>query len=783
MDATTYSPKRRHNTRTQAGQHNDDGGEQPSASMAARTTRRTSTRTSPSLCDEPKTVPTTKLKTGTRHIKDKTGTVFAVSSAANPSSIKAIGATSAGADAPLLKGPGNTGAACGQPGADVVQVTTSLPLTSAPSCAEEEHPEEPGEPRSPPSKEDDLIQFTAATIKSPTRLEDTLAASVASGLPTVLNTQSRGSKIFVSRGPTYEQIDPSFFENIDIRRSPKTETTTSRKIVPRRIVGGAIMAIGLLITALAFAFLAFLMEHDKFCDTADCIHHASLLERIVNTAIDPCDDFSAYVCSGFLQAKFGEHIKSTIESLRYAWYEEFDYLLYYQSYYAAYTADSGVNETAVDEIRVLEHTVLSKLNSVSKSQSPTPSVFSFREVDRRVPNASTAYWLPRFDEGLQLQPRLAPDDEVILSDILLLQAFNSLLVIYGDDDMKALLAWQLVQLYSPLAETALMTARFGSKQKAEIFRPVYCAHHVEESFKVLVLSLATVSRITVKDRRLITTAFINLVSTALSKMNASRWMDNESKARVAQKLALVQMQMWPPESLLSDVLLEETYSDIPENASLFEYWATSRSATSQMNQTQDYRDALDLPGSNFPLYFAYDYLLNNVKIALGAATPPAYYHDGTAAMFYGGLGFLMALQIVRSIDDEGLKWASNKSIVNSILSESTARSYRTRQVCLELSGTKSLFPEIPALQTTFSAFKASRLHDGMERLPLSSDLPEDKVFFLTICLMTCVRKGSTEPLAVDCNKMVPSSEVFAHVYRCKKGTKMNPVKKCSFFGV
>ncbi|KAK8776908.1 hypothetical protein V5799_029748 [Amblyomma americanum] len=420
---------------------------------------------------------------------------------------------------------------------------------------------------------------------------------------------------------------------------------------------------------LFFAFIAIVIEHDTFCDTADCIHHTSLLERSVNTAIDPCDDFSAYVCSEFLQARFAEHDKSTIESLRYALYQEFgktlrmgttkiqagrkamvmyemcrgrrpvhgsqlpllraflqelplawpkhsnttltafsvvlslayrwqvpfwfavsvlddsssgrrrvvvrpgtyipiprnyhlrvasDYLLYYKSYYAAYTADSGVNETAVDEMRVLEHTVLSKLNSVSKSLSPTLSVFSFREVDRRVPNTSTAYWLTRIDEGLHLEPRLTPEDEVVLSDVLV-QALNNLVVMYGDEDLNALLAWQLVQLYSPLAESALMTARFGSKQKAEVFRPAYCAHHVEESFKVLVLSLATVSRITVKDRRLVTTAFINLASTALSKVNASRWMDNESKARVAQKLALVQMQMWPPESLLSDVVLEETY--------------------------------------------------------------------------------------------------------------------------------------------------------------------------------------------------------------------------------
>ncbi|KAK8776906.1 hypothetical protein V5799_029750 [Amblyomma americanum] len=255
------------------------------------------------------------------------------------------------------------------------------------------------------------------------------------------------------------------------------------------------------------------MEHEKFCDTADCIHHASLLGRIVNTVIDPCEDFSAFLCFRFLQARSCEHVKSIIESLRYARYEEFGktlrmgttkmqagrkamamyemctgrrpvygsqlalhraflkglhfarrkhsnttlitfsvalslayrwlvpvwfavtvlhdsssgwrrvvlrpgtyvpillnyhlrvapvYLLYYNSYYAAFYAARGVNETAVDEMRVLEQTVLSELNSVAKSLSQTPSVFSFREVDRHVPNSSTAYWLPQFDEDLHL---------------------------------------------------------------------------------------------------------------------------------------------------------------------------------------------------------------------------------------------------------------------------------------------------------------------------------------------------------------------------------------------
>ncbi|XP_077519856.1 membrane metallo-endopeptidase-like 1 [Amblyomma americanum] len=485
------------------------------------------------------------------------------------------------------------------------------------------------------------------------------------------------------KAPSYARLDESFFEKIDIRQSPRAEIAASKKLAPALVGGGVILAVGMFaIVAVSITILAHFMKDAKFCNTADCIHHASLLRRI-NSAIDPCDDFSAFVCSGFLQARFGGHVKSTIEGLRFKWYEEFgktlrmgttkipagrkaiamyemcrgrrpvhgsqlpllraflqdlrlawpkasnttlrafsvalslafrwqvpfwfaisvledsssgrrrvvvrpgtyvpillnyhrrvvsDYLLYYKSYYAAYTADSDVNEAAVDEMRVLEHTVLFKLNSVSKSLSPTPSVFSFREVDRRVPNASTAFWLPLFDEGLNLQPRLTPDDEVVLSDIGLLEAFNSLVVMYGDQNLKALLAWQLVQFYSPLAEISLMTARFGSKQKAEIFRPAYCAHHVEASFKVLVLSLATISRITVKDRHLITTAFINLVSTALSKVNASRWMDNESKAQVTQKLALVGMQMWPPESLLRDDVLEETYSDVSENASLFEYW-------------------------------------------------------------------------------------------------------------------------------------------------------------------------------------------------------------------
>ncbi|KAL1484944.1 hypothetical protein MTO96_032270 [Rhipicephalus appendiculatus] len=100
----------------------------------------------------------------------------------------------------------------------------------------------------------------------------------------------------------------------------------------------------------------------------------------------------------------------------------------------------------------------------------------------------------------------------------------------------------------------------------------------------------------------------------------------------------------------------------------------------------------------------------------------------------------------------------------------------------EVKGCSASFPEIPALEVAYSAYRRS-FSDGGDKVPqgIPGGLSSDQVFFMTMCYMTCSLPGAVGPHTVDCNKAVRSSEAFAKTFRCPSGSPMNPKKRCTFF--
>ncbi|KAL1435157.1 hypothetical protein MTO96_011085 [Rhipicephalus appendiculatus] len=195
-----------------------------------------------------------------------------------------------------------------------------------------------------------------------------------------------------------------------------------------------------------------------------------------------------------------------------------------------------------------------------------------------------------------------------------------------------------------------------------------------------------------------------------------------------------------------------------------------------MNKTDEYERALRLPWNTLPGYVSYSYVTNVVNIAMAAIAEPAYYPHGTMAMLHGGVLFLFATQLVKAIDGQGLRWTSNGTLVDSLVTDSTKREFLERDSCLSNVG-KSIFPEIPAAAIAYAALKMSHVRNGSEPLALSGKLPEDKVFFMTLCFLSCKSTGRWDPLGLDCNKVAQNSPVFAEAFNCPPGSKMNPSGK------
>ncbi|XP_070378474.1 endothelin-converting enzyme 1-like isoform X2 [Dermacentor albipictus] len=462
------------------------------------------------------------------------------------------------------------------------------------------------------------------------------------------------------------------------------------------------------------------------------------------------------------------------------------YLKYWELFLHHLYPDSNtrpdINKTHVEGIRVMEEQILETLNSLVISGSPKPAVFSFGNISAYVPNATAFEWLRSFEQSIPLRRQLSYEDEIFVSDVRLLRTVSELIQKYDVGQLNMHLTWLLVQYCAPVADYAILVDHYGSRQKAAAHLPVFCGRQTEASYKILLAALDFVFRFDARDIKTINDGFDDVVLTAVEKVNVCNWIDGESKARLIEKILTVKKSLWPPEAVVNADLLEKLYGAFTENSTNFAaMWIETRKSASDLMLTGEYEEVMRLPWNSLPGYIFYDYVSNTVEMATATIAAPLYYRNGAKAMLYGGLLFLMTSHLVRAFDREGVRWAPNGSEVGSILSNATLFQYHDRDRCFDGAVEHSLFPEVPAFEIAYTAMKHSHVRDNSMPLPLRNDLSEDKVFFMTLCYISCSISGDQHYRNFDCNKVARNSKAFAEAFHCPIGSKMNPQKKCQFF--
>ncbi|KAK8778968.1 hypothetical protein V5799_019689 [Amblyomma americanum] len=689
------------------------------------------------------------------------------------------------------------------------------------------------------------------------------------------------------------------------RSSPKARLTPGKK---RAIAGAACLATVLLLAAL----IAFLLgghtpslPETKLCDTLPCRLHAQLLTRDLNRSIDPCEDFSAFVCSSWLPpTNRREHVKTPVDdtafsrlaifrellikgalkfpvaakaldmykycmnaedhggaylpqflalmremglswpeppladadplgllvALSYRWQVHLwfeirvltrrgEWLLAFSPapslpflldqykavkdrrsfavYWMGYYRDLHLNTTApvdhaslqatIEETRNMEGTVLTQLCKLIFTRMRTPAAFRLADIGNHSEPITADTWMNLLRENVALRPELAATDDVNLSDENLLKTVGGLLGDYQRPRLFSLFGWTFVQMFVPIGEPRMLLRRFGARHKVEVYRSQFCSFHTESTYRALVLSLEVAIDDKEKDREVIAAGFQKLVSTAVKKVEGASWLDDDGKRVASEKLRSVKMRAWPEEQLLNNEALEEIYKEYPSTGQLFvELWIQARRVTHRasgrvrsINDSQVYWEALKLPSNFPPSYPRLDYVLDTLDVPTYMVYPPLYYSGGTNSMFFGGLGYLLAYNLVRALDKEGVRWLPNGTEVECIFSEETRKAYQERDSCLSSYGLASVFPELPATEIAYAAMEDS---DNGNVVYIAEDISPAKALFMTMCYMSCTIHGFQSALAADSNKIVRNSAAFASAFDCPTGSKMNPPKKCNFFG-
>ncbi|KAH7937111.1 hypothetical protein HPB49_007932 [Dermacentor silvarum] len=465
------------------------------------------------------------------------------------------------------------------------------------------------------------------------------------------------------------------------------------------------------------------------------------------------------------------------------------YVKYWMDFYGAFSSDSAVaSEERAIQAEQLEGKILKALSDAVAALPKHAAVLPIGQLETYTPTVSSSRWLMHlqstvYDMQSTVEVSLTKRDVALITDRAFFVTVGEIFKNYTNKQILEYLGWQFVQHYAPVADSRFLISMYGDNNTATSLRTAFCSYHVEVPYKALILSLHFRSQITESVRQIIDAGYERLVSTAVRLINESSWLDSESSAVAAEKLTSATLRLWPPAAFMESENLARTFSPFPHTERAFGvYWLASILNMVNLNRTPEYEEVLDMPLNYALPYFDYDYVENAVGVAIGAVNIPLLYSRGTKAMFYGGFGFSAALQLAKALDKEGIQWHPEGRPVKSILSASSQEAFQDRYSCLTraTAGSETLFPEIPALEIAYAAF-LDDVGDPESATHISKKLNELKVFFMTICHMTCTRSGIIEPFSADCNKLARHSSAFAKAFRCPVGSKMNPRNKCTFF--
>ncbi|XP_077486630.1 neprilysin-1-like [Amblyomma americanum] len=461
---------------------------------------------------------------------------------------------------------------------------------------------------------------------------------------------------------------------------------------------------------------------------------------------------------------------------------------YFKYWMDFYTALFGDTKTASKERALqtadMEGDIFVTIKEALQASPKDSAVFPIAEFEVFTVDINSRRWLQLLKKATAMNPELSEQDVAVTTNVHFLQKVGNLFKKYTNAQMLDFLGWQFVQHYAPVSDSGLLVARYGDRRTARSLRRAFCGVHIEVPYRILLLTLRFASRLMKTDKELVDAGFGRLVSTAVHLLNDSTWLDSESRALAIDKLSAASLRLWPPAQFLNETYLEDFFRTFPDKQESFgEYFIKSLQSIRNISRTPEFDTVLQMPENYGLPYFQYDYVDNAVGVAIGAVARPLFYSQGTPAMFFGGFGFSVAVELVKALDQEGLQWHPDGRLVDSFLSERSQAAFKAKNRCLnkiELDSGKRMFPEIPALQIAYSAFLDAASEAG-NTTQISAELTEEKVFFMTVCYMTCARRDVKNLFAADCNKIVRNSAAFAKAFRCPEGSRMNPAYKCAFF--
>ncbi|XP_070388831.1 membrane metallo-endopeptidase-like 1 [Dermacentor albipictus] len=457
------------------------------------------------------------------------------------------------------------------------------------------------------------------------------------------------------------------------------------------------------------------------------------------------------------------------------------YVDYWTMHFKALYGNQTVpfTEKEILESGSLQTTVVNLLLGAMRRKTKVPLLIPLSRIGEYTGALNSSLWLDKLNAHVSDDFSFTSEDEAFVEDRYFLKTIGRLFTEYEDEVLLRQMSWEFVQTHIVVVDKTPLEIIFWGKTHAAPYIPLYCALYVEDIYRPLLAFLYSALSVTSRDRLLVDAALKSLVRKATEKVNSS-WLSEPSKAVAVQKYKSMRVNLWPPDFSQEEV--EKFYRCFPNSGRSFVHmWIEGHDCLGRVAGTPFQESTRGMHNVISSKSAIYDYLSNSVDVAVTTFAPPVYYSHGTRAMFYGGLGFLFALQMMKAQDPTGVYILANRSVVDGTwMTPSDSDGLQNRIHCLGNGTEYYLASHVAALEVAYSAFVAD---DGLDysRRPISRNLTEAQVFFLALCRTTChVAEPAQDPVT-DCNALLRNSPHFSEAFHCARGSPMNPEKKCAFF--
>ncbi|KAH6940913.1 hypothetical protein HPB50_010361 [Hyalomma asiaticum] len=433
---------------------------------------------------------------------------------------------------------------------------------------------------------------------------------------------------------------------------------------------------------------------------------------------------------------------------------------------------------SIERIEQVEYTIIAALMSSATKEILEPINLPISDMGYYTGKVTSKEWLDKLNANVADESTLfAMEDQVLVADTSVLEAVGTIFGAYTDREIVSHLSWQFVQEYG-----AVVDPNF-ERSFDDSWNGLFCSRQVAAIYAPLVATLHWKLRTSDAERRLLETKLRSLVHRMSSAISSQWWLAEQDKRVAAEKLRSLTVRLWPPVKLNRE--LELFYHDFPngtgKDESFAKTWIGSRTALARRASGRSREVFASYSPTLSPLMIEYDYLDNAVDVAAWSLSGPLYYVNATPSMFYGGIGFYFAAQVMRSLDWTGLRVdVGGRVVLPSWMTEASRQVVESRLNCPTAGVTnRELLPYLPALQVVTQAF-IEEAAVSAHRLDVGGQLTEPRTFFMTLCRMAC----SSIPwagAAVDCNTVLQNSRDFSTTYACKIDSPLNPSRKCVFF--